>query len=176
MTMKKQLESDAGFTLIEAMVAMLVLTVGAVGMAATFLHGMKAATSSPSELVATQKAAEAIESVFSARDSHTITWNQLRNQAYSGIFKNGAQSMKLAGNDGIVNTNDDGAIESVVMPGPDQTMGTSDDKTERLTLYSREIRIVDIRPDLRSLTVIIKYPSGPTTQTYTLTTYISAFA
>jgi hypothetical protein len=176
MTMHKQLQSEAGVTLIEAMIAMLVLTVGAVGMAGTFLHGMKAATSSPSELVATQKAAEAIESVFSARDSHSITWNQLRNQAYSGIFKNGPQPMKLAGADGIVNTNDDGAVESVVMPGPDQALGTSDDKTETLTAYKREIRITDIRPDLRSLTVVITYPAGATTQTYTLTTYISAFA
>jgi hypothetical protein len=174
--MHRQPESEAGVTLIEAMIAMLVLTVGAVGMAATFLQGMKAATSSPSELIATQKAAEAIESVFSARDSHTISWNQLRNQAYSGVFKNGAQPMKIAGADGIVNTNDDGAVESVILPGPDQAMGTTDDKTETLAAYRREIRIVDIRPDLRSLTVVITYPSGPTTQTYTLTTYISAFA
>ena len=84
--------------------------------------------------------------------------------------------MKLAGADGVVNTNDDGNIESVTMPGPDQALGTADDKTETLTAYTREIRITDIRPDLRSLTVVITYPSGPTTQTYTVTTYISAFA
>ena len=58
---------------------MLVLTVGAIGMAATFIQGMRMAASSPTELVATQKAAEAIESVFSARDSHTIKWDELRN-------------------------------------------------------------------------------------------------
>ena len=71
--MHRDAGSEKGVGLIEALIAMLVLSVGAIGMAGLFLHGMQAATSSPNELVATQKAAEAIESVYSARDSHTIT-------------------------------------------------------------------------------------------------------
>lgn len=176
--MQRQLQSETGLGLIEAMIAMLVLTVGAVGMASTFLHGMQAATGSPNELMATQKAAEAIESVYSARDSHTITWAQLRNLAYGGIFKNGPQPLKISGLDGIVNTSDDGAIESVVTPGLDQQMDTADDKVVTLSSFTREIQIRDVpnRTDLRTLTVIITYKSGPATQTYTLSTYISAFA
>ena len=41
MTMHTHFTSEAGVTLIETMIAMLVLTVGAVGMAAMFLHGMQ---------------------------------------------------------------------------------------------------------------------------------------
>jgi hypothetical protein len=164
------------------MIAMLVLTVGAVGMAAVFLKGMQAAGSSPTELVATQKAAEAIESVFSARDSHTITWDKLRN-ANQGIFVKEPQSMLVAGDDGILGTSDDGkegaqsgVLETVVLPGPDQLIGTADDRKETLHGFTREIRISDVEDDLRLITVIITYPAGGTTRKYTLTSYISAVA
>ena len=79
---------DDGFSLLETIFAISILSVGALGMAGVFTKGMQGTTSSPSELTATQKAAEAIESVFSARDSHSISWNQLRNQNRGGIFKN----------------------------------------------------------------------------------------
>ena len=173
-----KLRTESGVTLIETMIAMLVLTVGAIGMAATFLHGMQAAMSSPNELVATQKAAEAVESVYSARDSHTVTWAQLRNQAHGGIFLNTAQSIKTGGNDGIVNTGDAGeAIEVVYLPGPDQNIAaTADNQTVSLGGFTRQIKIEDITAVLRSITVIITYKAGPTTQTYTLTAYISAYA
>jgi prepilin-type N-terminal cleavage/methylation domain-containing protein len=167
---------ESGFSLIETMIALSVLTVGALGMAQVFLHGMHAATSSPNELLATQKASEAVESVFSARDSHRLTWAQLRNTSDGGIFLAGARQMKTAGGDGVLNTSDDGAIETVQFPGPDQMLGTSDDRTLTLTEFTREIRIVDVTPDLRSIAITITYNAGPVKQTYTLTSYISAFA
>jgi hypothetical protein len=183
--MRTQLQAESGISLVETMIAMLVLTVGAVGMAATFLQGMRTTGSSPAELVATQKAAEAIESVFSARDTRTISWEQLRNADQQGIFVKNAQPMLVAGDDGILGTGDDGkvgpqtgVIESVVLPGPDQKIGTADDRTETLAGFTREIRISDVagRQDLRLITVVIQYPAGGTKQKYTLTAYISAVA
>lgn len=176
--MQKTLSSESGVSLIETMIAMLVLTVGAIGMASVFLYGMANATSSPNELVATQKAAEAIESVFAARDAHTITWAQIQNVAEGGIFVAGAQPMKVAGVDGVLNTSDDGAVETVVLPGPDQTMGNGDDITMTLTGFTRQITIAAVggATDLRSITVAIVYQAGTVQRTYTLTTYISAFA
>ena len=180
--MQKQLHSESGVSLIEAMIAMLVLTVGAIGMAAMFLKGMQAAGNSPTELVATQKAAEAIESVFSARDSRTIAWDKLRN-VNQGIFTKDPQPMLVAGDDGILGTGDDGkegqqtgVLETVVLPGPDQLIGTADDREETLQGFTREIRISDVRDDLRLITVIISYPAGGSTRSYTLTSYISAIA
>ena len=63
-------------------------------------------------------------------------------------------------------------------PGPDEQMGTADDRTETLHTFKREIRIEPItgRDDIRSLTVVISYQAGSIPQKYTLTTYISAFA
>jgi Tfp pilus assembly protein PilV len=177
--MRTSTRADAGVGLIETMIAMLVLTVGAVGMASVFLYGMQNVTSSPNELIATQKAAEAIESVFSARDSHTITWAQLRNGSDGGIFADGPTGMTVSGADGILNTADDGAIESTEMPGPDQTLGTADDTVQTLTGFQREIIISDLNPpspDLRQVTVIITYQAGTTSRTFILSAYISRFA
>ena len=180
--MPRHLQAESGLSLIETMIAMLVLTVGAIGMASMFVKGMQAAGSSPTELIATQKAAEAIESVFSARDSHTIAWDKLRNSS-QGVFVKDPQPMLVAGDDGILGTGDDGnegqksgVLETVVLPGPDQLIGTADDREETLQGFTREIRISDVADDLRLITVIISYPAGGTTRKYTLTSYISAVA
>ena len=174
--MRAHFKSESGVGLIEAMIAMLVLTVGAVGMASVFLHGMQATSSSPNDLLATQKAAEAIESVFAARDSRTLTWDQIRNVGDTGIFQKGPQPMRVPGEDGILNTADDGPIETVRYPGPDHLLGTGDDKYDPLAAFSREIKIVDVRDDLRLITVIITYPGRGTKQSYKLISYISAVA
>ena len=176
--MHTHIRSESGFSLIETMIAMPVLTVGAIGMASVFLYGMQNAMSSPNELTATQKAAEAIESVFSARDSHTITRAQLRNVSFGGVFLNSQHNVTLPGADGIVDTADDGSVESVTFPGPDQLLGTGDDTTQTLTNWKREIKITDITGDLdlRMVTVTITYPAGSVTRTYSLTVYISSYA
>jgi type II secretory pathway pseudopilin PulG len=174
--MDTQRGSQAGFSLVETIVAIGVLTVGVLGLAGVFAQGMQKTISSPNDLLSTQKASGAIESVFSARDSHTVTWAQLRNVADGGIFLNGPQPLRVEGPDGIVNTADDGAVESTVLPGPDQLLGTADDVTQTLDGFTREIRIVDLSADLRSVTVTITYNAGGSTHSYSVTAYISTFA
>ncbi len=174
--MRTSFQSESGFSLIETMIAIVVLTVGAMGMASVFLYGMQSASSSPNDLIATQKASEAIESVFSARDSHTLTWAQLRNTANGGVFLGGPRNMTTPGADGVVDTADDGGIESVLLPGPDQLMGTGDDTTSTLNNFKREIAITDSGDNLRIVTVTITYPSGPVTSKYSVTVYMSSFA
>jgi len=170
-------QNQSGFSLLETVFAVGILSVGALGMAGLFTQGMQRTLSSPNELIATQKAAEAIESVFSARDSHTISWSQLRNESEGGIFLNGAQPVKTPGADGVVNTHDDGpAIESFALPGPDQALGTADDETKTLDGFTREIKIADVSDELRLITVTIVYSAGSQTQTYTITAYISTWA
>jgi prepilin-type N-terminal cleavage/methylation domain-containing protein len=178
------MRSQRGFTLIETVMSLGVLTVGLLGAAAVLAQGMQKLASSPGDVVTTQKAAEAIETVFAARDSHTLTWAQIRNvHGYSGsdngIFLDGAQPLKSSGADGVVNTSDDGAVEQVTYPGPDQMLGTADDTTQVLDSYTREISIRDVPNEngaLRSITVTVTYQAGPVRKTYTLTTYISNFS
>jgi hypothetical protein len=158
--MKKHIHGESGFSLVETLISTGVLTVGALGMAAVFAQGLHSTATSPNELLATQKAAEAIESVFSARDARTLTWAQVRNVADSGIFLDGPRDMNLAGADGILNTGDTG--ESL--------------ESDNLERFTREIRITDLSDDLRSITVTVRYPSGSSYRTYQLTSYISRFA
>jgi hypothetical protein len=168
--------TESGFSLVETVFAIGILCVGALGMAGIFTAGMQRTISSPGELIATQKAAEAVESVFSARDSHTLAWGQLRNVSHGGIFLDGPQPIKTPGSDGVVNTADDGAVESVVLPGPDQQLGTLDDVTKTLDGFTRQIAIADLSDDLRSITVTVTYLAGPQTRSYSITAYISTWA
>lgn len=167
---------ESGFSLIETMVSILVLSVGILGLSQAFISGVQKSTSAPYEVLATQKAAEAVESVFAARDSHTIAWAQMKNVADGGVFLNAATSMKVAGTDGIVNTVDDGAIESFTFPGPDGLIGTGDDKVQTLNGFTRKIAIVELSGFLREITVTITYPANGQTKTYTVTALISQYA
>ena len=177
--------SQNGFSLIETMIALGVLTVGVLGAAAVLATGMQNLSSSPADVIVTQKASQAIEAVFSARDSHKLIWTQIRNVyggtgADGGIFLDGPQPLHTPGNDGLVNTaDDDAAIETILLPGKDQTLYTADDMTVTLGQYTREISIRDVANEngqLRSVTVTITYQNGPTKRTYVLNTFISAYS
>ncbi|MEP7117238.1 MAG: prepilin-type N-terminal cleavage/methylation domain-containing protein [Acidobacteriota bacterium] len=168
--------SASGFSLVETLISILILTVGVLGLSQAFVSGLQKSTSAPYEVLATQKAAEAVESVFAARDSHTISWAEMKNVADGGVFLNTATAMKVAGPDGILNTADDGAIESFLLPGLDGLVGTGDDKTLTLSGFTRKIVIVELSGFLREITVTITYPANGETKTYTVTSLISQYA
>jgi hypothetical protein len=174
-----RITSSKGFSLAETVIALGVLTTGVLGAAAVLATGMQNLSSSPADVITTQKAAQAIEAVFSARDSGKLTWAQIKNVSQGGVFVDGAQSLKLAGLDGLVNTVDDTTVETVTLPGKDKILQTADDQIVTLSTYTRQIAIQDVpyeNGELRSIVVTIKYQNGPTTRTYVLTTYISAYS
>ena len=174
-------ERAQGFTLIEVMVAMGIMTTSALALAGFIAFSASNALGSQGQLIASQRAAEAIESVFKSRDTRVLSWNQIRNVsggsgADGGVFLDGAQSLRDPGPDGLVNTGDDGALLETVTPGPDGLLGTADDVRTPLSGYTREIEIRDIGPNLRQLRVIITYRSQAGQRRFVLTTYVSAFA
>ena len=172
--------SSKGFSLAETVIALGVLTTGVLGAAAVLATGMQNLSSSPADVVTTQKAAQAMEAVFSARESGKLTWTQINNVSNGGVFLDGAQPLYNAGADGLVNTADDAAagIETEILPGPDKLLNTADDQVITLGGFTRQIQIQDVPSEnsqLRSIVVTIKYRNGPTTRTYTLTSYISSY-
>jgi prepilin-type N-terminal cleavage/methylation domain-containing protein len=169
-------QTDRGFSLIEAMVALGVLAVGLLSLAGVLANGLKNIGESPTDVIARQKVAEAIEAVYTARDTRILTWAQIRNVANGGIFLAGPQPLRTAGADGLVNTADDGAVETLIQPGPDGLLGTPDDIAVPLTQYTREIRITDVSLMLRQLTVTVIATAGGARRTYTVTTLISSFS
>src|SRR5471032_393139 len=176
--------SSKGFSLVETMIALGVLTTGVLGAAAVLASGMQNLSSSPFDVVTTQKAAEAMEAVFSAHQSGKLTWAQIKNVngasgSDGGVFIDGPQALKLPGPDGLVNTADDTTVEVIQLPDKDQLLNTSDDQYLTLTSFTREIKIRDVSTEngqLRSIIVTVKYQNGPTTCSYTLTTYISSYS
>lgn len=174
--------SETGFTLVEALIALGIMTVGLLSLAQVMARGLNMIKSSPIDLIAKEKAISGVESVFAARDTRVLTWAQVRNVTGGnggGIFLDGPQAIKAAGADGLINTADDGALEGLTNPGPDGQLGTADDVFVPLPMMTREIEIRELSPantQLRQLRVIVRYQIGSVVRDYTLSTFISSFS
>jgi type II secretory pathway pseudopilin PulG len=175
---------EAGFSLVETIIAMGILATGLLSLAGVFVMGLTNLAGSSNNLIAREKAREAVESVHTARDTRVITWAQIKNVSNGGVFLDGQQSIRNTGADGLVNTADDAveAIETLKGPGPDGILGNSDDTSTPLTDYKRQVVISELltngnpNPTLRQITVTVFYKVNQATRTYTLTTYISSIS
>lgn len=161
--------SEKGFSLAETVVALGVLITGVLGAAAVLTAGMTNLSSSPSDVITSQKASQAIEAVFAARDSKKLTWAQINNVSNGGVFLDGPKSLTTPGLDGLVNTADDGPIETIDIPN----------QSIVLTAFTREIKIQDVASEngrLRMITVTVTFTAASVKRTYTLSTYISSYS
>ncbi|MGH9773592.1 MAG: type IV pilus modification PilV family protein [Candidatus Acidiferrales bacterium] len=171
-------------TLLETLIATLVLMVGLLSLAGVLGLGLSLISTSEWDFIAQQKAAEAVETIFTARDTGQLTWAQIQNVgaggAGPGLFLTGAQPLLAPGPDGIVGTADDDPKnpDCIVSPGPDGILGTADDIKIPLNNFTRTIAITQFpgNANLRVITVTMNYRAGRFNKTYTLVTYISAFA
>lgn len=149
--------AEEGFTLLEVMIAIVVMVVGLLAVIASFATAIQATQSAEEDLIARQKVMEAMESIYTARNAQQIPFGAIANVAQGGIFLDGPQPLKCAGNDGLVNTADDvvcttqaGAncpgvgAECMVIPGPDGTLGTADDVTMSLGNFTRTVAITPV--------------------------------
>jgi prepilin-type N-terminal cleavage/methylation domain-containing protein len=158
-------QDERGFSLIEVIAAIAILTAGLLPLVGLFGVAVQQMGASTPMMIAREKAREAIESVHAARDTGQ-PWSTIRNVADGGVFDNNATAIKDPGMDGLVNTADDGADQ-----WPD-------------SLFTREIDITDllidgtatVHPSLRQITVIIRYRVNQAWRTYTLVTYVSSYS
>jgi len=186
-----------GFTLIECLISMAVLTIGSVGLLSVFGLAMKATQSSQENLIARQLANETMESIYTARNSSEISWPQIQNVSNGGIFINGMNAVMCAGPDGILDTADDtscltasgatcpnSGVECLTEPGPDGILGTADDIIVSLSSYRRQVQVQQLLDTngnpiqtLSLITVTIQYSSPDTggLRTYVLNEYVSAY-
>ena len=172
-----------GFTLLEVLISMFVLTVGLVSMLGVFATAMAATQTAQQDMIAKQLAQQAIETIYTARETAKITWDQIQNiggAGSPGIFRTGLQPIKQVGTDGIINTINDGSSspQTMTLPGPDGIVGTSDDITMGLSHYQRSIAIANTASgDLRSITITIRYtiPRSRFPKQYVLSGFISQY-
>jgi prepilin-type N-terminal cleavage/methylation domain-containing protein len=180
-------KTHSGFTLIEVMVSMLILAIGILALLALFAQGVATMQFAQEDLIAKQKAMETLESIFAARNTQQIIFDQIRNvsdPSGTGIFLDGPQNMLVAGNDGLIGTADDGpAFDSMLFPGPDGLLNTPDDVNVPLSNFKRQILIEQVflpngtvNPDLRKVTVTVSYSSGKVLlKPYVVVTYVSRY-
>jgi hypothetical protein len=178
--------SEAGFSLIETTIAMLVLTTGLLGLAGVMALSMRHVGGSSATLIAREKAREAVESVHTARDTGTLSWEDVLNVSAGGVFLDGETNLTNPGADGLVNTADDASagVETLRTPGADGLLGNSDDPLVPLNEFRRQIAIGPLMRDgtttvnttLRQITVTIRYRVQGFWRTYSLTSYVSSYS
>jgi prepilin-type N-terminal cleavage/methylation domain-containing protein len=182
MPQAKRKHSESGFTLLETMIALIVLATGVLGLAGMLADSLAFMQGSQADFIAQQKAQEAAEAIFTAKYNNPNDWAQISNNTAVnpvGLFLTGPQPLLEPGPDGLVGSiNDTGsAPEYTLLPGPDGKLGTPDDIKIPLTNYTRTIAIVNDPTDtnLREITITINYTIGRFARTYVLNTDISAF-
>jgi prepilin-type N-terminal cleavage/methylation domain-containing protein len=193
--------AQSGFSLLEVMIAMIVMTIGLLAVILSFATAINATEWAQEDLVARHKALDAMESIYTARNSQQLPFSSIQNIANGGIFEPGALPLKCAGPDGIVGTADDvactapdtgaacpGGIECLVLPGPDGILGTPDDVVQSLSNYTRTITFNTVflpasqgggvNPNLIGITITVAYTKNGrygNSRSYTVNGLISSY-
>jgi prepilin-type N-terminal cleavage/methylation domain-containing protein len=183
---RKRSTQQTGFTLLEAMIAIVILSFGILSLASVYAQGIQVASMTQFDYIAEKKAEEAVETIFAARDSDLLAWTNIRNVtglggANDGVFLVGPQPLLAAGVDGLYGTIDDDTANPTVVitgPGPDKILGTSDDIVMSLTNMKRTIAITDVTGSsgLRMITITMTYTVGAMRRQYVLVSYIAQFS
>jgi prepilin-type N-terminal cleavage/methylation domain-containing protein len=205
MTEKKQFvkkrSTERGFTILEVMIAIVVMTIGLLAVMASFAVAITATASAEEDLIARHKALDIMESIYTARNSQQLPFSSINNTTANppGIFVPGALPLLCAGPDGIVGTADDVACNSVdtgtacpdrvecqVLPGADGVLGTADDITLSLNNFTRSITfnpvtqtvngVTSTNGNLIGVTVTVAYTKvGAPGRAYTVNGLISSY-
>jgi prepilin-type N-terminal cleavage/methylation domain-containing protein len=176
------LRKQKGFTLLEIVIAMAVLSFGILALASFYTQGMQASYRSQIQFIAQEKAQEALETIFTARDTQLLSFAQINNVSAGGVFLDGPQPLLAPGPDGLVGTADDDAANPdniVVGPGPDNVLGTADDTTINLNPWmTRTILIQPVQNEnnLNQITITVNYNYEGQAGQFQLVCYISSYS
>ncbi len=178
----KSMQREKGFTLLETMIAAGILSIGVLGLASFFTQGLQNSNSVQIQYIANQKAQQALESIFTARDTQLLAFTQIANISAGGVFKDGPQPLLDPGPDGLVGTADDNAANPDVIitgPGKDGVLGTADDTSIPLNPWmTRTIAITPVNSysNMVKVTITVNYTYEGKTGQVQLVTYISSYS
>ena len=168
-----------GFALLETLIAIVVLMIGLLAVLATFALAVSNTASVQNDAIARQKAAEALESIYTARQTNQITFDKIQNQgAGNGIFKVGFTAMTDPGPDGLDNTADDVVAVPIRLPGRTGVItNTAQDVLVDLGNITRQVQIADVpgNPNVRQVTVSVRYPVRSWFRTYQVQALVSSY-
>ncbi len=155
MTRATRRPSAKGFTLLETLIAIVVLAVGILGLAAMLGDSMAYMQASQYDFIAQQKAEEAAEAIFTAKYNNPNNWAAISNNTIAnpqGLFLVGPQPLLQPSPTGLVGSVDDvGAPpQAIILPGPDGKLGTGDDLRMPLGNFTQDDRDHAISPPTRT--------------------------
>lgn len=164
-------KSEAGVTILEMVVAMLLLTVGLLALAASIGYAVTVSNKGRNLTNSKLLVVSLLEQMETLRNTKQLTFGQIANQGAvdnTGATRNFVgfptefQLLSInPGPDGIFGTGDD-----LINPGPDNIYGTADDYTDPSWAvpgqYSRQITITQLggNPNLKRIQVTLRYPDA----------------
>lgn len=162
---QKSKKGQNGFSLIEAVVAIFIMTIGLIGTAAAISYAIHYGTISRNVTTAKSIIMAQIEEIETLRNSRRLDFKQIANvggvdntdvaAAFSG-FSNGFKELSInPGPDGVNGTDDD-----LVNAGADQTYGTADDFTDPSFVrsgYTKQIEVTNLSGTMKKITITIRY-------------------
>lgn len=165
-----RINSESGVTILEMVVAMMILTIGLLGLAASIGYAVTVSNRGRNLTNSKLLVVSILEQMEKLRNTESgtieeLTFGQVANvgqvdntgaaRSFPG-FPTEFQPVSInPGPDGIFGTADD-----LVNPGPDNVYGTSDDFTDAswaLTGYSRQIQITNLNANLKRIQVTLRY-------------------
>jgi prepilin-type N-terminal cleavage/methylation domain-containing protein len=147
----RQHQRAGGFSLLEMIVAMFILTIGLLGVASAIGYALMASNSGRGLTNAKLLVVSALEQMETLRDSGQLNFAEISNSQVSGSTFTGFPTTFLP-----VST----------VPGPDFVYGTLDDPgrtdpTQAVTGVTRQILITSLSPTLKRIQVTLRYaPNG----------------
>ena len=156
--------ADAGFTLLETVVAMLVMTVGLLALASVIGFALMVSNSGRGVTNTKLLVVSVLEQMETLRNNSQLTFGQIANTGqvdnseggnFGGFPTGFMEISRNPGPDGIFGTSDD-----FVDAGGDGLYGTADDFTNTSlarTGYTREIVITQLNPYLKRVQVTLRY-------------------
>lgn len=190
-------KNEGGFSLLEVLISMLVMTTGLLGLLGSLGLAMAATQNSEQLSIAKQLANEALESILTARTTAQVQWQQIANGTCSvgqncGIFLSNPQPINNPGVDGIIGTSDDAAAgpEILESPGPNGIILTpagqpcaAPDVCTSLTNFTRTIAISQYTgsgtpdPNLDTVVITVTYNNLQfgSPESYVLQTLVSQY-
>lgn len=159
---------EKGFSLLEAIVAIFIMTIGLIGTAAAITYALQFGAISQNVTRAKLSVIASIEEIESLRNSRRLNYRQIANignvdnsdapNPFNGFAANFQPISMEPGADGVNGTNDD--LRSA---GPDKRFGTNDDFDNPALArsgYSRKITITDLSKSLKKIEIKIRYPGS----------------
>lgn len=176
-------KSNAGFSYIEVMVAIVILTVGILGLLAAIAGAMVQARGQEQQLTARHIAASTMESIMSVKETDPVRmgWRAVGNVGSNPDANGNPQGIFLTGMRPVMSD-----------PGPDEVLGTADDTGVVVDGVQRQILIRDeCDPDrpspncptpgtndvkIRTVVVTIEYYVGLALNRHEVTTVLTDYA